>query len=329
MYVTGSAIRRGLALLAQLFLASVCGGALAQGFPTKSVTMYMPGAEGGTATVLARPIAQKVSEYTGQQILSDSRPGGEGAIAAMAVKNAAPDGTALLLAHPAMVALPLLMQAQFDMMVDFRPVITLAFFPSVLLVQGNSPAKTVAELIAYGKAKPGGLFYGHNGLASTSHLLPELLKLASGVPVTQVPYKGILPAITDLLGGRIDLVFAGYGSAKSFAEAGRLRVLAVVSPGRLEKNPDFITIAEAGYPSVYMETWFGLFAPARTPEPVVRALYREFSRALGEAGVRGVLEALGSRPGGHSPEEFGKLLTGERGRIEKILKVAGVKPGQP
>lgn len=324
-----SVIWRGLAALAQLFVAAACGGALAQGFPTKPVTIFMPGAEGGTATVVVRPIAQKVSEYTGQSILSDSRPGGEGAIAAMAVKQGPPDGTALLLAHPAMVSLPLLMQAQFDMMVDFRPVVTLAFFPSVLLVPGNSPAKTVAELVAYGKAKQGGLFYGHNGLLTASHLLPELLKLASGVPLTEVPYKGIVPATTDLLGGRIDVLFAGYGSAKTYVDASRLRVLAVVSPTRLEKSPEFMTIGEAGYPSVYMETWFGLFAPVRTPETVVRALYREFSRALAEVSVRDVLGTLGSRPGGQGPEDFAKLLAGERSRIEKILKTVGVRPTQP
>ncbi len=318
--------RLSLIWIAPFLSLCVCGAALAQGFPAKPITVIVPAPEGGPAHGVLRLIAQKVTENTGQQIVVDSRGGGNGTIGVMAVKQAPADGSVLLLGHPGtLVVLPLLAPLPYDPVADFRPVTSLAFYPSVLLVPASSPAKSVAELVALARSKPGGLFYGHNGIGGAPHLVPEMFKLAAGIPATMVPYKGMQPATTDLIAGRVDFLFAAFFSTRSHVEAGRLRVLAVASPQRMESSPQIATMAEAGFPSVELDNWFGLSAPAGTPVATIQAIYREFAKAMGDAGVRQGLALTGNRAGGQSPEEFGNFLAAERLKMEKLIKAAGIK----
>lgn len=314
-----------------LFAALAFGGvaaAQAQSFPAKPVTVIVPALPGGAADAGLRVIAQKVGEGLKQPLVLESRPGAAGVVGATAVKQAAPDGYTLLSGHLGQIALPsfLIANLPYDPDKDFKPITTVNVVTPFLGVPANIPAKSVAELFAYAKAKPKGLFFGHPGAGTASHLLPEMMRMTSGLPFTGVAYKGASAVMADLLEGRVDLYFGSVNAMLPLVESGRLRILAVGSAQRWEQLPDIPTMAEAGYPGHELDYWFGLFAPAGTPDAPLRAIQREFSRVLSEPDIKLAFAKQGWRAGGISTEQFTRQIADDRARWGKVIKQIGLKP---
>jgi tripartite-type tricarboxylate transporter receptor subunit TctC len=253
------------ALIAANFIAPTDAAAeLLSSRPITIIIRFTPGASSDT---LQRLVGRKVTENTGQTLVVESRPGGGGAIAASAVKQAPPDGHTLMQAnagsHAANVAL--YSTLSYDPIKDFRPITLMWSFPQLLAVPVDSPAKSVAELVAYAKAKPAGLSFASQGTGAGGHLLGEMLKMRTGANMVHIPYRGAGPAAVDLSTGRVDFMFVSYSSVLSFLQAGKVRALAVTSTKRLPIMPETPTMTEAGFGGIEIEPWFGLVAPAGTP----------------------------------------------------------------
>ena len=319
--------RIGAALMA-LLVAGGIGEALAQAFPAKPVNIVVPAAPGGAADASLRLIAPKVAENLRQQIVIESRPGANGVVGAMAVRQAAPDGYTLLVGHLGLNSLApfLIANLPFDSERDFRPVTTISLLTPFLAVPSSSPARTVAELFAHAKAKPKGLFFGHPGAGTASHLLPEMMKMSSNLDFSGVAYKGAAALIGDLVEGRLDLYFGSLNVVLPQVDGGRLRILAVGATQRWEQLPLIPTMAESGYPGHDLEFWFGLFAPAGTPNSVISVLQREFARVLADPEIKLAYAKQGWRAGGATPEQFAKLVVDDRERWGRVIKQIGLKP---
>jgi len=319
------------------FVAACCGLALATSvaaaaddYPSRPITLLVPFPAGGSSDIVMRLSAQKVSEAIGQPIIIDNRPGGAGNVAAMTIKNATPDGYMLMMGHTGTHAVnpSLYTDLKFDPVKDFAPITALISFNNILVVPAASPAKDVAGLIALAKTKPDGLVYGSQGVGTGGHLLGELFAKHAGIKLVHVPYRGIAPAVTDTVAGRMDMLFASYLSIGPHAETGALRMLAIAGDKRHPRIPDVPTMAEAGFPDVTMQQWFGLFAPAGTPEPIVRRLNREFVKALQSDDVKEKLlpQVANIIPG--TPEELGALVARDMVRLGKIVKDSGATAQQ-
>jgi tripartite-type tricarboxylate transporter receptor subunit TctC len=268
-------LRRAAALAALVAATSLAGGNLAaQLLSSRPITVIIPFTPGASSDLLQRLVAKKVTENTGQVLIVESRPGGGGSIGAVAVKQAQPDGHTLFQAnagtHAANVALyPTL---AYDPVKDFRPITLMWGFPQLLAVPADSPAKSVADLVALAKSKPGGLSFASQGTGAGGHLLGEMLKQRTGTPLVHVPYRGAGPAAVDLAAGRVDFFFVAYASVVSFLQAGKVRVLAVTSPKRLPAQPNVPTMAEAGFPGIQLDAWFGRHARRRDRQAAWRVL---------------------------------------------------------
>ena len=332
MRIRSTRTRRVLDVLDALLLSLLAlGGAVvatAQTFPSKPINVIQPGTPGGAADVAVRIIGQKVGENLGQQVVIESRAGGNGVLAALAVKQAPPDGHTLLVGHLGLSSLSpyLIANLPFDPDKDFKPITTLNLLTPFLAVTASSPARTVGELFAYAKAKPKGLFFGHPGAGSASHLLPEMMKMTSGLAFTAVAYKGAATLVSDLAEGRIDLYFGSINVVAPQVESGRLRILAVGAAQRWEQLSSIPTMTEAGYPGHELEYWFGLLAPAGTPDAVVRILQKEFARVLAEPETKQAYAKQGWRTGGATPEQFTKLIVEDRERWGRVIRQIGLKP---
>jgi tripartite-type tricarboxylate transporter receptor subunit TctC len=304
--------------------------AAADDYPSRPITLLVPFPAGGSSDIVMRLTAQKVSETIGQPIIIDNRSGGAGNVAAMTIKNATPDGYLLMMGHTGTHAInpSLYTDLKFDPVKDFSPVTALISFNNILVVPAASPAKSVAELVALGKSKPDGLVYGSQGVGTGGHLLGELLAKHAGIKLVHVPYRGIAPAVTDTVAGRMDFLFSSYISAAGHIESGALRMLAIAGDKRHPRIADVPTMPEAGYPDVQMQQWFGLFAPAGTPAPVVRKLNQEFVKALQSEEVKAKLlpQVANVIPG--TPEELGALVASDMVRLGKIVKDSGAPAQQ-
>jgi tripartite-type tricarboxylate transporter receptor subunit TctC len=327
-------IRRTVAALlcaVALSFASADDAAQAQSdYPTRAITLIVPFPPGGSSDIVVRLVAQKVSESLRQPIIIDNRPGGSGNVAAMAIKNAPPDGYLLMMGHTGTHAInpSLYTDLKFDPIKDFQPITALISFSNILVVPEASPAKSVADLVALGKSKPDGLSYGSQGVGTGGHLLGELLAKHTSVKMVHVPYRGIAPAVTDTVAGRMDMLFSSYISAAGHIEAGKLRMLATAGSQRHPRIQDVPTMAEAGYPDVQMEQWFGLFAPADTPAPVVAKLNAEFVKALHSEDVKSkVLPQVAFVIPGR-PEDLAQLVARDIARLGKVVRESGAKPPQ-
>ena len=274
-----------------------------------------------------RLVGKKVTDNTGQILVVESRPGGGGAIAASAVKQAPPDGHTLMQAnagsHAANVAL--YSTLPYDPIKDFRPITLLWSFPQLLAVPVDSPAKSVAELVAYARSKPGGLSFASQGSGAGGHLLGEMLKMRTGANMVHIPYRGAGPAAVDLAAGRVDFFFVSYSSVQAFLQAGKVRVLAVTSAKRLPALPEAPTMAEAGFAGIEIDTWFGLVAPAGTPEPVIAKLNAAFVKAARDPDVVKQITDQGAEALATTPAEFAAFIAAQTELYGKIVRSVGVK----
>jgi tripartite-type tricarboxylate transporter receptor subunit TctC len=314
-------------VFALLALAAATPAQAQSDFPSRPITIVVPFPPGGSSDTVTRLVAQKLAENLKIGVVIDNRGGGGGVPAALAIKQAAPDGYTLFLSNNGLFAImPALTPAiGFDPVKDFQSITPLFSFPSVLVVPAGSPAKSVKDLVALAKSKPGGLNFGSQGVGSGGHILGEMLRLNSGAPFTHVPYRGAGPAVTDLAAGNIDLLFSSYVSAIGQVQGGKLRVLGWTATKRSPALPDVPTMAEAGLPGTELEIWQGIVAPLGTPAPIVRKLNEEFIKAAKSPDVVSKVAAQAVEMTTSSPEDFTKLLAADVARLGKVVRDAGIK----
>ncbi len=302
--------------------------ARADQWPTRPVKLMVPFAAGGTTDLLARIVANKISEEFGQQFVVENKSGAGGNIAADYVAKAEPDGYTFVVGTPGTHAINqfVFKNMTYDQAKDIAPVIIIARVPNLFSVTNSLPVKSVAELIAYAKAKPGELFYGTPGLGSTAHVSTELFKSMTGVEMTHVPYKGSAPALTDLIAGRVQLTIDNLPASQPFAEAGSIRPLAVSSAKRWPGLPDLPTIAEAGVPGYEAASWFTIGAPAKTPKEIIEKLNASVDKFLRTDDGIARLRKLGAEPAGGSPDDMQRYVLAETEKWGKVAKFAGIKP---
>jgi tripartite-type tricarboxylate transporter receptor subunit TctC len=307
--------------------AATPAAAQSDNFPSRSITIVVPFPPGGSSDVVTRLVAQKLSENLKTSIVIDNRGGGGGVPAAIAIKQAVPDGYTLFLSNNGLFAImpALTPDIRFDPVKDFQSITPLFSFPSVLVVPDGSPARTAEGLVALAKTKPGGLNYASQGVGSGGHILGEMLRLNSGAPFTHVPYRGAGPAVTDLAAGNVDLLFSSYVSAIGQVQAGKLRVLGWTATKRSPALPDVPTMAEAGFPGTELEIWQGIVAPLGTPAPIVQKLNEEFVKAAKSPEVVSKVAAQAVEIYTSSPDEFTKLLISDIERLGKVIRDAGIK----
>jgi tripartite-type tricarboxylate transporter receptor subunit TctC len=301
-------------------------GALAQNYPNKPIRLVLPYPPGGGTDVIARPLAQKLTENLGQQVIVDNRGGAGGNIGMEFVAKSPPDGYALLFALTAQYAVnpSLYPKLPYDPVRDYAPISLLANAPYLLVVHPSLPAKSVAELITLIKARPGQLAYSSSGNGSGAHLAGEMLRSLARVEITHVPYKGAGPAMPDLIAGQVQLSFVTYTAAGPHIKTGRLRAVGVTTAKRSPTLPDLPAIAETvpGYDSA---VWYGFAAPAGTPPDVVARLNTEVLRVLASPDFRSRITLEAVAPIGTSPEEFGNFIKSEIVRWAKVVKDSGAK----
>lgn len=313
--------------LAAVALALAClTPAEAQTYPEKPIRLVVGFPAGGQADAVARLLGQKLTDAWGRPVVLDNAPGAAGNIAADRVAKATPDGYTLgLLAQGQLVINPSLYKLLYDTVKDFAPISQVAMSPLILVIHNAVPAKSVKELVALAKAQPGALTYASAGSGIGNHIAGELFKSMAVVDIRHIPYKGLAPAIPDLLGARITMMFSPIGNVLSLVREGKLRALAVTSSRRASALPELPTIAESGYPGFEVTAWFGLLAPARTPATIVRKLHLETVNALALPDVHARLAALGFEAIGNSPAEFAAIIESEIPRWAKVIKDAGIR----
>ncbi len=325
---TFSSTRRTLTLAAASalgLLALTPLAAQAQAFPTKAITIIVPFSAGGTTDILARVLGQFISKDLGQPVIIDNRAGAGGNIGTQLVARAAPDGHTILMGTVGTHAInqSLYPKLAFDPIKDFAPLTRVALVPNLLVANPAQPFKTVKELMAYAKANPGKVTFGSSGSGTSIHLSGELFKQMAGVDIQHVAYKGSAPAVNDLLGNHIAIMFDNMPSAIGHVKAGKLRPLAVTTAQRSPALPDVPTIAEAGVPGYEATSWFGLLAPARTPAPVVAKLNASILKALADPDVKKKLLEQGAEPAGETPAQFAAFIASETVKWGKIVKQSG------
>jgi tripartite-type tricarboxylate transporter receptor subunit TctC len=298
----------------------------AQTYPTKPIRLIVPFPAGGPSDITARIISPKVSEALGHNLIIDNRGGGSSIIGSDIVAKSPPDGYTLLMCTVTnAINVSLIPKIPYDMTRDFEPVAQLFITTSILTAHPSLPVKTVKELIALAKARPGQLTYGSAGNGSPSHLAGELLKTMSGITLLHVPYKGGGPAAVDQVAGQVQLAFLSAPAVVPFIKIGKLRALAVTNAKRSLVLTDLPTIAEAGLPGYESEGWSAVLAPAKTPAAVVQRLYSEFAAALRDNEIRAKLIAVGTEPALLPPEAIGKKMRDEIARWSKVVKASGMK----
>ena len=308
-------------------LACMALPASAQPYPNKPVRLIVTFAAGGGTDLAARAVAPKLSEALGQPVVIENRAGANGAVGAEATAKAAPDGYTLMVgaAGTLAVAPHLNSKMPFDTFKDFAPVSLLATSPFVVTVNPGVKAESLRDLLALAKAQPGKLSFGSSGTGGAPQLAGELFKAQAGVDMLHVPYKGLGPALTDLLGGQIQIVFADVGLVTANLKAGKLRGLAITSAARSVVLPDLPTVAEAGVPGYAAGTWYGVFAPAATPAPVIARLSDEIRKVLALPEVRNALLAQGVEASGNTPEQYAAFLREEYNKWGKVIRDANIK----
>jgi tripartite-type tricarboxylate transporter receptor subunit TctC len=295
-------------------------------YPVRPVHMVVGFAAGGGADIVARLIGQALSEKLGQQIVVDNRPGAATNIATEVVARAAPDGYTLLLANsPNSINTTLYDNLSFDFMRDIVPVASIGRVPLVMVVNSAFPAKTVPEFIAYAKANPGKVNMGSGGNGAPDHMSGELFKAMAGVGILHVPYRGVAPAIADLLGGQVQVIFGTMPAVIALIKSGKLRALAVTTAARSDQLPDVPTIGEF-VPGYEASQWYGIGAPKGTPAEAIERLNRETNAVLADPKMQARLAELGASVLPGSPADFGKLLADETAKWAKVVKLSGVKP---
>jgi tripartite-type tricarboxylate transporter receptor subunit TctC len=311
-------------------LLAVAPFALAQSpaaYPSHPVRIVVPFPAGGTTDILARAIAQRYSEAFGQPFVVDNRPGAGGNLGAELVAKSAPDGYTLVMGTVGTHAINpnLYAKMPYDHVRDFAPVLLVAGVPNVLEVNPGLPVHTLAQFVSYAKAHPGELNFASSGSGTSIHLSAELFKTMAGVSMQHVPYKGSAPALQDLVGGQVQLMFDNLPSSLPLIKAGKLRAIAVTSAARAAALPGVPTIAESGYPGFEASSWFGLLAPAGTPAAVIAKLNAEGNRWLATPEAQAKLEAQGANGAGGTPADFAHHIALETAKWAKVVKESGAK----
>ena len=299
----------------------------AQEYPTKPIRLVITYPPGGNTDLVGRALALKLGEFMGQQVVVDNRGGAGGVLGSMITAQSAPDGYTIMLGTSAgMVINPLLSRKlTYDPVKDFAPVSMVVIVPQLLVINPQLPVKNVRELIAFAKAKPGYLNAGSSGVGTPNHFGTELLKWLAGVDIVHVPYKGGAPALTDLLGGQIQMAFSSVPAVLPHIKAGRLVALGVGSAKRSPALPNIPTIAEAGVPGYEYTTWYGVFAPAKTPRTLIARLNAEIVKAMETPDIKDRFTALGGDPDPGTPEELRAYMAIESAKWAKIIKAANIR----
>jgi tripartite-type tricarboxylate transporter receptor subunit TctC len=308
-----------LALLPSLALA-------ADAYPSKPIRLIVPFPPGGPADVLARLVGDKIGVLMGQAIVVDNRPGAAGNIGMALGAKAAADGYTLVLAPAGNLTVnpSLYHNVPYDVGKDFAPVTVVAAVPNILVVHPSIPARNLTEFIAYAKAHPGELNYSSPGAGSGAHLAGELFDSAAGVAMVHVPFNGIAPAVTAVLGGQVQLMFAGAPAVLPHVHAGKLRALGVASLKRMAAAPELPTLSESGLAGFDVTSWYSIVVPAGTPLEIIALLQKEIAKAVREPDVRDKLAALGAEPIANTPSEFAAMIRTETVKWSEIVKTAKI-----
>ena len=303
-----------------------CHDAFAQGFPQKPIRLIVPSAAGGSTDTISRIIAQKLAGDIGATVVVENRPGGGGNLGADVVAKSPPDGYALVMVYAGhAVNATLYPKLAYDLVKDLDPVIQVCMVASMLVVHPSLPVRSVKELIALAKAKPGVLNYASSGTGNISHLAGELFRNLTGAQIVHVPYRGTGPALIDVLGGQVPMMFPNMPGTMQHVQAGRLRVLGVNSEKRSALLPDVPTVAEAGVRGFEASTWFGLLAPAGTPREVIVRLNAATARVLNTADVNERFSSEGATAVGGPPEQFGAFIKSEIAKWGKVVRASGAR----
>ncbi len=306
--------------------AVLCADACGQAYPSKPIRLIVPYAPGGGVDIVARALAQELTKRMGQQIIVDNRTGAGGNIGSDVVAKATPDGYTLLIASPANAINPsLYTKMPFNPARDLAPVALIATVPAVLLASPALPVKTVKELVALAKAKPGTLNFGSGGSGTTEHLAGEMLNALAGISMQHVPFKGGAAVLPDLISGQISIFFVNQPFALPYIKAGTVKALGVASDERSAALPDVPTLAEAGLADFRVSVWYGIMAPAGTPKAIVAQLNREIVAALAAPELRDRLQAMSLKPLPGTPEMFVAFFADEMTRWARVVKASGAK----
>jgi tripartite-type tricarboxylate transporter receptor subunit TctC len=313
-------------LAAVTAIAAPVTPALAQAFPGKSIRWILPYPPGGGSDTIARPFARKLSENIGQQVIIDNRGGAGGNIGMEAAARAAPDGYTVVMGLTAQLAVnpALFTKIPYDPIRDFEPIMLLANGGYLLVAHPSLPAKTVTDLIAIARKRPGELLYASSGNGSGGHLASELFNVMAGVRITHVPYKGGGQAMVDTVAGQTQLLFTPPISSAGHVESGRLRAIAISTTKRLSSMPKLPTIAESGVPGYDSGVWYAMLAPRGTPQNIIARLHEEFRKVLGDPAIRGFLTKSGVEPDGGTPDELSKYMRSELAKWAKVIKAANI-----
>jgi len=313
------------ALLATLSVAFALHAYGQDAWPTRPVRMILPFPPGGGTDILGRLIAERLSAGIGQPVVTENRGGAGGNVGAEAAARSAPDGYTIVLVAPSLAISPTLYsKINYDPVKDFAPISLVATVPNVMVTQPSLPGQ-LQEFIAFVKAKPGALNFGSGGAGTSNHLAGELFNIVTGARLVHVPYKGVNLAMQDVLAGNVHLVFIGIPAAAPHVKAGKLRALAIVAPQRSSALPDVPTVAEAGLKDFEVTTWYGILAPAGTPQPVVRRLNAELVKVMHAPEMKEKLTATATEPLTSTPEEFAAYITRDIAKWGDVTRKAGVK----
>jgi tripartite-type tricarboxylate transporter receptor subunit TctC len=314
-------------ILSAVVLVNTAGGALAQTYPHKPIRLITTTAAGGAGDILSRIIGQKLTERWGQQVLVDNRTGGNTVIGTEIAAKADPDGYTIFMGQVMnMTIVPALYgKLPYDPIKDFAPVTFVGFAPLILVVYPGLPVKSVKDLIALAKSKPGKLNYSSTGSGGSTHLAMELFKLMTGVDMMHIPYKGGSVSLIEKISGRIDMGFESIVQTLPHVKSGKLRALGISSEKRSPAAPDIPTIAESGLPGFEVAPWFGAVAPAGTPKEIVTTLNTEINRIIKQPEMKDKLSALGIEPVGTTPEQYAQYIKSEKTKWTKVVKESGAR----
>jgi len=321
-------VRNQIAWLFCLAAVAWSAAAAAQHYPSRPVRIVAPFSPGTATDILARQLASGLTQELGQPVAVENRPGGAAIIGADAVAKSPPDGYTILLGSSQSHATnsSLIKKLPYDPIADFAPIARLSVFPAVLVVHQSIPAKTVAELVAYARQRPGQINYASSGPGTQAHLQAAMLAATSGIVLTHVPFKEAGQAFSSLIRGDLQMMFYPHSALGAVLQSGRVNVLASTGEKRSPRTPDVPTMSEAGVPGYEVIGWTGILVPKGTPAEIVSRLHTELARILRSPAMRERMAALGAEPGGNTPEEFGAFIRAEMARWGKVIKEKGVRP---
>jgi tripartite-type tricarboxylate transporter receptor subunit TctC len=319
-------MNRWKAILAVITSCIVMGSAWAQSYPTRSIRLIVPFAPGGSTDIIARLVAEQIRKELGQPVIVENRGGAGGALGTAEVARATPDGYTLGVATVStMIVYPATRANPEYTLESFAPITNIASMPNVITVNPSFPAKNLTEFIAVLKAKPGKYSYATSGVGSINHMLGESFQAEAGVKLIHIPYKGSGPAMQDVMGGQVDILFDQFPSSKAYIDSGKLRAVGVISPQRVPGYPNVMTMEDAGMKGFTDEAWYGLLAPAKVPPEVLARLTQAMKKVMAEPELRARFESIGARPVGNSPSEFVAQIRSEVTRMKQLVKERQIK----